>query len=104
MPAESSRLRLAARRDDVLQQLDARGAVPDALLLVARLALDDEGAAVTHLLQRRDEGAHAYLPLPQRRFLSPLARRRRPLRVLTVNAADVRSQDLHRSDGIAHVI
>ena len=80
------------------------GDVAEAPLLVADLALDAQRAAVADLLQRPHERRNVHLALTERHFLAPLARRRRPVGVLDVDAADVGAEDLHRPQRIALVV
>src|SRR5262245_19991505 len=110
---ESARLRLCAESrkrcgplfsQAFFQVANAVGDVGDAGRLVADLALDAQRAAVADLFQRLHELLDVRLPPAQRQLLAPLARHRRPVRVLHVHAADVRPQDLHRPDWVALVV
>src|SRR5262249_38107614 len=73
-------------------------------LLVAHLALDAQRAFVAHLLQRLHELLDVHLALPERHLLAPGAGHGGPVGVLDVDAADVRSKHLHRSQWIALVV
>src|SRR5437879_3173519 len=77
----------------LLQVADATGDVRHALLLIADLPLDTQRSAVADLFQRLYEGADIHLAFSQRHLLAPLARCRRSLRILDVDAADVFAQD-----------
>src|SRR5579875_441205 len=86
------------------QKADAVGHVTQTFLLIADLALDAQRSAITDFFQGQHKGADVDLALAERHFLAPDAGPCRSIGVLDVNAADVRSQDLHSTERITLII
>src|SRR5579884_227521 len=78
--------------------------IAQSFLLIAYFPLDAQRSAVANLFQSRDKSTDVDLPLTERHFLTPDSGRLWPITVLDVNAADVRSQNLHGPQRIALVI
>src|SRR5262245_17806028 len=86
------------------EEVQAVGDVAEPAGLLTDLALDAQGAGIPDRLQRPDEPADVDLARAQGDLLAPGPGGGRPLRVLDVDAPDVRPEDLDGADRVAHVV
>src|SRR5438132_8632914 len=95
---------LRSLRQAFTQIIDTMRHVFQAAFLIAHLALDAQCPAVPRLLERLDKLTDVYLSLSERDFFPPVAGDFRAVRILDVDAADVRTEEFDRLLRIALVV